>query len=162
MACSHKLEKPFFVLATENPIEMEGTFPLPEAQLDRFMLKMSRPGYVKTLEQESEILRRRIQWKADDPVDQIQPAVTGDQVPEDAGTGGEQHLRGPPILGTHQPHRPGHAGAPGRGGRLQPQRRPGAAEGLTFHGGHGRPGFRDPGRREALRRDDAAAHAHSS
>ena len=66
----HKLEKPFFVLATENPIEMEGTFPLPEAQLDRFMLKMST-GYVKTLELESEILRRRIQWKADDPVDQI-------------------------------------------------------------------------------------------
>jgi MoxR-like ATPase len=74
----HKLEKPFFVLATENPIEMEGTFPLPEAQLDRFMLKMST-GYVKTLEQESEILRRRIQWRADDPVDQIQPAVTGEQ-----------------------------------------------------------------------------------
>ncbi|MGE5465337.1 MAG: AAA family ATPase [Betaproteobacteria bacterium] len=74
----HKLEKPFFVLATENPIEMEGTFPLPEAQLDRFMLKMST-GYVKTLEQESEILRRRIQWKADDPVDQIRPAVTEDQ-----------------------------------------------------------------------------------
>jgi MoxR-like ATPase len=74
----HRLEKPFFVLATENPIEMEGTFPLPEAQLDRFMLKMST-GYVKTLEQESEILRRRIQWKADDPIDQVKPAVTGDQ-----------------------------------------------------------------------------------
>jgi MoxR-like ATPase len=74
----HRLERPFFVLATENPIEMEGTFPLPEAQLDRFLLKMST-GYVKTLEEESEILRRRIQWKADDPVDQVKPAVTGDQ-----------------------------------------------------------------------------------
>lgn len=74
----HRLEKPFFVLATENPIEMEGTFPLPEAQLDRFMLKMST-GYVKNLEQESEILRRRIEWKADDPIDQVKPAVTGAQ-----------------------------------------------------------------------------------
>jgi MoxR-like ATPase len=74
----HRLEKPFFVLATENPIEMEGTFPLPEAQLDRFMLKMST-GYVKSLELESEILRRRIQWKADDPIDQVKPAVTAAQ-----------------------------------------------------------------------------------
>jgi MoxR-like ATPase len=36
----HPLEEPFFVLATENPIEMEGTYPLPEAQLDRFLLKV--------------------------------------------------------------------------------------------------------------------------
>jgi MoxR-like ATPase len=42
------------------------------------MLKMST-GYVKTLEQESEILRRRVQWGTDDPVDQVNPAVTGDQ-----------------------------------------------------------------------------------
>jgi MoxR-like ATPase len=42
----HVLEEPFFVLATENPIEMEGTYPLPEAQLDRFLLKVlvSNPG----------------------------------------------------------------------------------------------------------------------
>jgi len=37
---SHKLEQPFFVLATQNPIEMEGTYPLPEAQLDRFMFNV--------------------------------------------------------------------------------------------------------------------------
>ena len=37
---SHQLERPFFVLATQNPIEMEGTYPLPEAQLDRFLLKL--------------------------------------------------------------------------------------------------------------------------
>ena len=36
----HTLERPFFVLATQNPIEMEGTYPLPEAQLDRFLLKL--------------------------------------------------------------------------------------------------------------------------
>jgi MoxR-like ATPase len=37
---THKLDKPFFVLATQNPIELEGTYPLPEAQLDRFMFKI--------------------------------------------------------------------------------------------------------------------------
>src|SRR5256885_17260121 len=36
----HALEEPFFVLATQNPIEMEGTYPLPEAQLDRFMFNV--------------------------------------------------------------------------------------------------------------------------
>jgi MoxR-like ATPase len=40
----HALEEPFFVLATENPIEMEGTYPLPEAQLDRFLLKVLVPN----------------------------------------------------------------------------------------------------------------------
>ncbi len=39
----HQLEEPFFVLATENPIEMEGTYPLPEAQLDRFLFKVLVP-----------------------------------------------------------------------------------------------------------------------
>ena len=71
---TQKLETPFFVIATQNPIELEGTFPLPEAQVDRFLLKMST-GYVKTLELECEILKRRIKWKADDPVDDIEPAI---------------------------------------------------------------------------------------
>ncbi len=41
---TYELEKPFFVMATQNPIEYEGTFPLPEAQLDRFLLKL-KLGY---------------------------------------------------------------------------------------------------------------------
>src|SRR4249920_1495985 len=41
---TYKLEEPFIVLATQNPIEQEGTYPLPEAQVDRFMLKL-RVGY---------------------------------------------------------------------------------------------------------------------
>jgi MoxR-like ATPase len=52
----HALPSPFFVLATQNPIEQEGTYPLPEAQLDRFMF-MVQVGY-PTLEEEREILRR--------------------------------------------------------------------------------------------------------
>ncbi len=52
-----KLPQPFFVLATQNPIEYEGTFPLPEAQLDRFLVKVSL-GY-PTLGEEQEIVQRR-------------------------------------------------------------------------------------------------------
>jgi len=74
---THKLAKPFIVIATQNPIEMEGTYPLPEAQMDRFLLKMSM-GYVETLNQESLILKRRIFWKQDDPTQLIQP-VTNQQ-----------------------------------------------------------------------------------
>jgi MoxR-like ATPase len=49
---TYQLDKPFFVLATQNPIEMEGTFPLPEAQLDRFLLKifMEYPSFDDELE----------------------------------------------------------------------------------------------------------------
>lgn len=58
------LSEPFLVLATQNPIEYEGTFPLPEAQLDRFMLKLT-VGY-PTVEEETEILRRRRERMQDD------------------------------------------------------------------------------------------------
>jgi MoxR-like ATPase len=57
------LAEPFIVIATQNPIEYEGTFPLPEAQLDRFIVKLSI-GY-PTPEQEDEILRRRAERKKD-------------------------------------------------------------------------------------------------
>lgn len=57
------LTEPFIVIATQNPIEYEGTFPLPEAQLDRFMVKLSI-GY-PTPEEEDEILKRRAERKKD-------------------------------------------------------------------------------------------------
>jgi MoxR-like ATPase len=57
------LPEPFIVIATQNPIEYEGTFPLPEAQLDRFMVKLSI-GYPSPAE-EDEILRRRAERKQD-------------------------------------------------------------------------------------------------
>ena len=56
-----KLDDPFLVLATQNPIEQEGTYPLPEAQIDRFMLKLS-VGY-PSKEEELEIMRRMTQNK---------------------------------------------------------------------------------------------------
>lgn len=58
------LPEPFLVLATQNPIEYEGTFPLPEAQLDRFMLKLT-VGH-PTLEEEKLILRRRRERRQDE------------------------------------------------------------------------------------------------
>jgi MoxR-like ATPase len=61
----HELPNPFFVLATQNPIEQEGTYPLPEAQLDRFMFEV-HVGY-PSLEEEREILRRTTGGTATEP-----------------------------------------------------------------------------------------------
>jgi MoxR-like ATPase len=55
---SHRLERPFLVLATQNPLESEGTYPLPEAQLDRFLLRIS-VGY-PSVDAEVDLLRRRV------------------------------------------------------------------------------------------------------
>ena len=71
---SHLLPQPFFVLATQNPIEMEGTYPLPEAQLDRFLFKLLvRPSGRDEL---NEILRRTTE--RDEPV--VEPVVAGQDV----------------------------------------------------------------------------------
>ncbi|MFO0589771.1 MAG: AAA family ATPase [Polyangiaceae bacterium] len=61
----HAMEEPFFVLATENPIEMEGTYPLPEAQLDRFLLKVVVPN--PTEDEMTEILTRTTGRDRGDP-----------------------------------------------------------------------------------------------
>lgn len=72
---TYKVQEPFMVLATQNPIEYEGTFPLPEAQLDRFMMKISM-GYPEP-EDEKRILRR---FKTENPIDLIQPVVTAEDI----------------------------------------------------------------------------------
>ena len=71
------LGQPFVVIATQNPIEQEGTYPLPEAQLDRFLFKMGT-GYPANREMENDILLRRIQWQKDDPTEDMEPAVDVD------------------------------------------------------------------------------------
>ena len=68
------LSPPFLVIATQNPIEQEGTYPLPEAQLDRFLFRLAT-GYPTNREQENEILQRRIDWQKDDPSQDLEPAV---------------------------------------------------------------------------------------
>lgn len=75
---TYRLDRPFFVIATQNPIEHEGTFPLPEAQMDRFLVRMSI-GYARSIDDEMEILRRRISWKGDDPVAALEPVISKDQ-----------------------------------------------------------------------------------
>jgi len=71
-----QLDRPFFVVATQNPIEHEGTYPLPEAQVDRFLLKID-VGY-PTREQEIEVLERRRKRRADDAT--IEPVTTPDEI----------------------------------------------------------------------------------
>lgn len=71
------LEKPFFVMATQNPIEYEGTYPLPEAQLDRFLLKM-RMGY-PDFQEEMEVLHRA-QYVP--PIEELEPVISLEELRE--------------------------------------------------------------------------------
>jgi MoxR-like ATPase len=70
---TYPLERPFLVLATQNPIEYEGTYPLPEAQLDRFLVRIGF-GY-PARDAEWEMLDRRLERRADEVV--IEPVVDG-------------------------------------------------------------------------------------
>jgi MoxR-like ATPase len=72
----HSMADPFFVLATQNPIEQEGTYPLPEAQQDRFMFKV----FVNypTFHEEFEVARRTTTVQ----VDRVQPVLTGQEIAE--------------------------------------------------------------------------------
>jgi MoxR-like ATPase len=72
---THPLPAPFFVMATQNPIELEGTFPLPEAQLDRFLLK-TRLGYPDR-DEEIRIMER---FRESDPLEQLNAVVTPDDI----------------------------------------------------------------------------------
>jgi len=65
------LPRPFMVLATQNPIEQEGTFPLPEAQLDRFLIKI-KIGY-PSAEDDKKLLAR---FRQDDPLEDLKPVVS--------------------------------------------------------------------------------------
>jgi MoxR-like ATPase len=72
---TYRLARPFMVVATQNPIELEGTFPLPEAQMDRFLMQINL-GY-PTEDQEEEILLR---YQRQDPLEDLAPVVTGEDV----------------------------------------------------------------------------------
>jgi MoxR-like ATPase len=70
-----RLPEPFIVIATQNPIEYEGTFPLPEAQLDRFIMRV-RVGY-PTEEEEDDILLR---FEVANPLDTLEPVVGAEEL----------------------------------------------------------------------------------
>jgi MoxR-like ATPase len=72
---SYRLGPPFLVIATQNPVDHEGTFPLPEAQLDRFLMRFSL-GY-PTLEEELKMLEL---LQHSHPIDELQPVVTADEL----------------------------------------------------------------------------------
>ncbi|MGB1585891.1 MAG: AAA family ATPase [Thermoplasmatota archaeon] len=75
---THALPRPFLVLATQNPVEQEGTYPLPEAQLDRFMIKAS-VGHPSE-DEEYEILKRRIERQRDEFV--VESVTNAEQLVE--------------------------------------------------------------------------------
>ena len=102
------LPDPFFMLATENPVEFEGTFPLPEAQRDRFFLTL-RMGYPSP-EAEQEILHA--QRRLTHPVTDLEAATDLDDGARPAAAGGRDH-RGA-----------GHRGTDPRSGGAHPARRP--------------------------------------
>ncbi len=84
---ARSLEQPFFVLATENPIEYRGTYPLPEAQLDRFLLRL-RMGY-PTPAEERTVLERHAQGP---PLRVVQPVVSREDVLQMQAQVREVHL----------------------------------------------------------------------
>ena len=71
------LARPFLVMATQNPVELEGTFPLPEAQLDRFLMQVSL-GY-PSREEDRLILRR---FREEDPLENLEPVTESDELLE--------------------------------------------------------------------------------
>ena len=74
---TRKLQEPFFVIATQNPVETAGTFPLPEAQLDRFVMRLSVG--LPSDEEERKILERFIRK---DPLSELQPVCTSEDILE--------------------------------------------------------------------------------
>ncbi len=84
---TYPLARPFIVMATQNPIEYEGTFPLPEAQLDRFLMRLS-VGYPDAAE-ESHILRR---LQREHPIESLGQVVEGAALPDLARQAWEVHV----------------------------------------------------------------------
>jgi len=72
---THPLTYPFFLMATQNPVELEGTFPLPEAQMDRFLMQVAL-GYPER-EEERQILRR---FREANPLADLQPLLSADEI----------------------------------------------------------------------------------
>jgi MoxR-like ATPase len=72
---THVLEKPFLVMATQNPLESYGTYPLPESQLDRFLMRLSVGYPARAVERE--LLRSR---KGGEPVESLKPVLSGEEL----------------------------------------------------------------------------------
>ena len=86
---TYTLEAPFLVIATQNPVETQGTFPLPEAQLDRFLMRLSL-GY-PSREESVAMLRR---FMLDQPLDQLEPVAASAEITEAAALCRQCHVDG--------------------------------------------------------------------
>ena len=93
---TRKLEEPFFVIATQNPVETSGTFPLPEAQLDRFMMKLYMG--LPDKEQEIEILKRFMAGDRQDKLKSLKPVASTADIEAMRKSAGEVEVH-PLILG---------------------------------------------------------------
>ena len=147
---------PFIVLATQNPIEYEGTYPLPEAQLDRFLLRIG-VGY-PSREHEIEMLARRIE-RGDDEVE-LEPVVDTATLVAMQRALEHVHVVGS-DRGLHRRPRRGDARVEAPRGRREPARQPRAAEALACEGGARGPRLRRPRGREGDRGARARAPAHA-
>ncbi len=76
---SHRLEEPFMVLATQNPIEQEGTYPLPEAQVDRFLLKV-KLDYPERLEEHRDMEMGILERMAGETIPEVRPVLDCDHI----------------------------------------------------------------------------------
>ena len=148
---THQLARPFLVLATQNPIEYEGTYPLPEAQLDRFLLRVSF-GYPSRSD-EWEVLSRRLERREDEV--ELNPVVDGQTLlalqARDRGRPRRRchrHLHRRPRHGDaheHLDHR-----------RRQPARQPRRPQARALQGRTRRPRLRHARGREGGRRPRAS------
>ena len=136
---TYPMERPFLVLATQNPIEYEGTFPLPEAQIDRFMMRVSL-GYPSPAD-EMRVLESQ---REHHPVQDIGQVVSAEELLDGAGCR-QADLRRRSDQGIHrragQCHPAPSRHLPGR----QPARQPGAVQGRPRVRRPAGPHLRDPG-----------------
>ena len=138
---THPLERPFIVLATQNPIEYEGTYPLPEAQLDRFLMRVSI-GY-PARDDERRLLLERAERRADAgrASGRLRP---GDAARASAGGRGGARLRADRLV--HGRHRGGHARRAADPGRRLAARFAGAAQARALARRRSRAGTSSPPR----------------
>ena len=140
---THELARPFLVLATQNPIEYEGTYPLPEAQVDRFMVRLSL-GYPDAAGEAGMLAAH----ESGDRVAQLEPVAAAADVlaAQDAAT---RVRASEPLRALHRRAAAPHADGPARRARRQPARRPAAAARRQGARAARRPRPRDPRRRPA-------------
>ncbi len=151
---TYKLRSPFMVIATQNPVEMEGTYPLPEAQRDRFAARLAI-GY-PDINAELALLDRREEYN---PLDALRPVADAEMIVRMIAAARAVHLA-PELEALRR--RPGGRDAHERAGppRGEPARHPAAAAVHAGARGDGRPRFRAAGRRAAAGRAGARAPAH--